>query len=125
MRQCWLRPQRPAATRGLASTGGSRPPRTIIVDATPLAYRAHFGYAPKGIKLSSSPQGANTTAISGAINMLLTYIRELQVTPPPPPPPRAALMRAGLVLNRGARGRPTGWRWCSTGRAAGRRERGG
>ena len=44
---------------------------------TPLAYRAHFGYGGKQV-LSRSPRTeADTTAISGAIRLLLDYIDEL------------------------------------------------
>eukprot|EP01050_Picozoa_sp_SAG11_P001518 SAG11_NODE_66_length_18786_cov_13.533255_5_plen_161_part_00 len=53
-----------------SAAAGTQRPDVVFVDATPLAYRAHFGYR---YGLASSPHGQNTTAIAGAMQLLLSY----------------------------------------------------
>jgi hypothetical protein len=71
-----LRARHAAPQRRRLLSGSSRDGRgcLAIVDMTPLAYRAHFGYSGKQVLSRSPGSGVDTTAISGAIRLLLDLI---------------------------------------------------
>eukprot|EP01047_Picozoa_sp_COSAG01_P083997 COSAG01_NODE_17835_length_1120_cov_2.562194_1_plen_197_part_01 len=73
-------PHSPGSTtcRRHSSSNSAAADTVAIVDMTPLAYRAHYGYRNQNTPLSIDPAtGTDTSAISGALRLLGSYLAEL------------------------------------------------
>jgi hypothetical protein len=73
-------PHPPGSTicRRHSSSNSAAADTVAIVDMTPLAYRAHYGYRNQNTPLSIDPAtGTDTSAISGALRLLGSYLAEL------------------------------------------------